>query len=270
MIFIFQSGMFNLKSGLSTFIFILVSLTVYGQLENSKKLLAESKVKSVIEETCSGGCSPKYTEFDRNGNVIEFDFYRIGTLYRYDYDENQKLIRELWIDKLSSFHIDTILPEQRTKVETPDVNPFFETYQNDGRVLIKSRPGESKIYRYDEYCNLIQMQHAELYKIVYQEFYKYDDQQRLLESIIIDEKDFYEVNFTYKNDSFTAKVKRYTYNSKNQVTMFYKYFADPCMGFENYFMYFLNYHENGLLAGAQAYEWGETFAFAIDYEYEFY
>ena len=110
-----------------------------AQVGNSREVLVKNKVKSSLEKQCfcdpdaedfTGSCTVIAREYDRQGNLTFYNFYRIGTNYRYIYDERGNEIMTLWI----SDQTDTL----RTEYDEHD-NPIFETYPEQEPILTNNK-----------------------------------------------------------------------------------------------------------------------------------
>ena len=248
---------------------ILVAQLCLAQIDNSKTILVKNNVKSVLEEMCHGSCTAQYAEYDRKGNLVEFNFFRAGTLNRYKYDEDGNRLMTFWIDKSDTTKIDTLYPKDF--IPRNDNRFFFEEYNENGHQLIKTWQDEKIIIEYNEHCNLVSEIRFKANEIIHQSFINYDEQQRILEQKIINKKSLKWLNKgREENEKIDAIIKRYKYNDKGQIIELYTYFSDPCMGIDNHFNYIYNYHDGGLIESAEAYGNTKKLAFTLGYEYEFY
>lgn len=252
-----------------TILLLAFNYNAVGQPDNSKAVLVKNKVKSILEKTCSGVCSAQYSEFDTRGNLIAFDFLRAGTRYRYIYNKQNEILMTLWIDKSESSKIDTLYPDDEYLHIKKRV--YWEEYLKDGHLLIQSNE-ESEIRSFfNENCNLIEKQVFENDTLLSQENIKYDSQSRVVEKIKVNKQWLKILNSSREDkEKITALIERCKYNSEGQLIEHYKYFSDPCMGFDNHFLYIYTYHDNGLIANAEAFENGKQLAFTIEYEYDFF
>lgn len=115
-----------------------------AQTPDHKDILVQNKVKSVLEQHCflnseSGSCMITRSTYDRRGNCIEWNMYRMNIIYRDVYNELNEHIMTLWVDKSDTTDIDTIFHHGSGALQTSsdqEVNPQT-IYDKQGR-LIKS------------------------------------------------------------------------------------------------------------------------------------
>ena len=156
---------------------LICSFTLHAQLKNEKEVLAKNRVKSELENTCTGSCSAKYSTFDKRGNLIEWNFFRIGFLLRKVYDKADREVMSLYIDKMDTTDIDTSF----ANVE-PELDDYVETYDADLRQLTKTRGEERLVISYDERKNPIEETRLGKGEVVSTKVVKYDKLQRIIES----------------------------------------------------------------------------------------
>lgn len=250
--------------------FLFLSQTTLAQVENAKAILQQNKVKSELERLCNSSCSTQYSEFDQRGNMIEHNFYRVGTLYQFIYDDQDNKIMTLWIDKSDPSQIDTLYDADLKP--TKDKNNYREESFNEGKLLIKYGEGDEVYkYIYNDDCRLILEQRFKKDTLTYEESTRFDEESRLLEKITKNKVRLARLNrHRTAEEKVEAIIERYEYNKQGQVTKSYSYFLDPCMNLDNHFLYVYYYHENGLIESINAFEMGKDHAFSLEYEYEFY
>ncbi|WP_299211550.1 hypothetical protein [uncultured Aquimarina sp.] len=86
--------------------------SVPAQIGNDKDVIVENKVESSFEKHCFSGsnssCTVIWEKYDRQGNSIEWNMGRLGTIYRNIYDKKNNKIFTLWVDKIDTTQIDSI------------------------------------------------------------------------------------------------------------------------------------------------------------------
>jgi len=239
---------------------------LYGQLENKKEVLVRNAVKSEIEQTCTGSCSAQYSEYDKRGNLIEWNFFRLGSICKYLYDDSDNELMALWINKLDTSKIDTLY-------RTEEHQNYVENYDAALRQLTKKGDNERIIITYDKRNNPIEERKFVKGALVYTESIKYDIKGRLDEKRIVNMDALESINYNRDRigkQPLLALVEQFKYNDDDQIIELYTYFSDPCMSLDNHFRYVYTYYENGLIKEAEVYEEGLDLAFTLEYEYEFY
>jgi YD repeat-containing protein len=103
---------------------------------NPRSLIVKNKVKSSTETLCfinsEGSCSAYYEEYDKRGNVTLCHLSRMGTVYKYVFNENDNCIMEIWDSG----------PEER------DIISRF--YNSNNQLIKEIYPSSSPtIYQYD-------------------------------------------------------------------------------------------------------------------------
>ncbi|MEM6687770.1 MAG: hypothetical protein AAF617_18480, partial [Bacteroidota bacterium] len=98
-----------MKNYLLSIIVILTTYQSHAQVENTKDAILKNKVKTIVEKYCfTSSCSGVTKTYDLKGNNIEWDMYRIGSKYQYLYDQKNRKIAELRVDKDHGEETDTI------------------------------------------------------------------------------------------------------------------------------------------------------------------
>ena len=139
-------------------IFILLGIvqSISAQIGNDKDLIVKNKVKESFEKHCFTGsnssCSAIWEKYDRNGNSIEWNMGRLGTIYRNIYDKNDNKIFTLWVDKIDTTEIDTIpYVYDKNNQLIQDGEDTFENFYNSKQLLVKqlseSQNNEENIVR---------------------------------------------------------------------------------------------------------------------------
>lgn len=130
----------NLKKGILYFCLFLIYTNGFAQTKNKPEVIAKNNVKACRIKYCgsdgSSGCIVIDTKYDRNGNTIEWDMSRLGTIYRDVYDENNTKIMTLWVDKGDTTNIDTIMVSPSDAVgDTLNERIVTYTYDNNGFLI---------------------------------------------------------------------------------------------------------------------------------------
>ena len=139
-------------------IFFLIGIihSISAQIGNEKDLIVKNKVKESFEKHCFTGsnssCSAIWEKYDRNGNSIEWNMGRLGTIYRNIYDKKNNKIFTLWVDKIDTTEIDTITyVYDKNNQLIQDGEETFKNFYNSQEQLIKqlseSQNNEEKIVR---------------------------------------------------------------------------------------------------------------------------
>lgn len=89
---------------------------VSAQVENTQEMIVKNKVKFSRELQCfcdpengesTGSCTVIYTHYDERGNEVQWDMGRLGTSYKYVFDEANNHIMTLWVEKGNTTQVDT-------------------------------------------------------------------------------------------------------------------------------------------------------------------
>jgi len=134
-----------------SFIVILNILLIFfakAQVGNSKDIIIKNNVKSSLEKHCftnsSGSCSVIFEAYDRRGNMTEWNMGRLGTRYKYLYDQKNRKTATIWIDKIDSTKVDTIhfAYDGFDELILEDNNPYphnskynMNSYDQKGRLI---------------------------------------------------------------------------------------------------------------------------------------
>lgn len=135
-----------LKMKIQTLILLLtLSQISFGQIGNDQHLIVKNDVKSSYEKYCflnsNSSCTVIYEEYDQNGNSVEWDMARLGTIYRNVYDEKNNKVMTLWVDKLDTSRIDIFQykydhhNELVLQVISNDTTEFENIYDKNGRLI---------------------------------------------------------------------------------------------------------------------------------------
>ena len=126
------------------YITILMCITiqcVFGQVENSKAIIAKNHVKSSFEKHCfpgsNGGCTSFFRAYDQRGNIKEWNMGRLGTLYRSTYDNNDNKITLQWIDKIDTTDVTLFRYsyDRRNNLIKDESGTYKNEYDNEGRLI---------------------------------------------------------------------------------------------------------------------------------------
>ncbi|AXG69741.1 RHS Repeat protein [Kordia sp. SMS9] len=118
---------------------IIAIFSIYNsnaQVENTKEAIVKNKVKSSEERHCfigsSGSCTVIYEAYDNRGNIIEWNMGRLGTRYKYQYDQKNRKVATIWIDKSDTTKVDTILfkYDEFDKLVSENNNPYPHNSEN--------------------------------------------------------------------------------------------------------------------------------------------
>lgn len=255
----------------SLFFLFCQSSVLYAQLENSKALLRDNKIFSQEEKICNSSCTTFYTEYDRRGNMILYNFYRLGSYTVYSYDKEDNMAFYYWVDKIDSTDMDTIYPKDMYPLRGFDTACEEDTL-DEGRLIIKTLDDQKREIHLDEEGRVIKELRYENGILESRISWTYDAASRLLEQRTIDKESLENKNSFRQRigrEPLDAIVERFSYNDQSQVTELYTYFVDPCIGLDNHYLYKYVYLDNGLLSGAEVFE-GDALAFSIEFSYEYY
>lgn len=101
----------NIKTSITTFILIVITQSIFAQIANDKSQIVTNKVKSLFEKHCftnsNSSCTSIWEKFDKQGNSIEWNMGRLGSIYKNLYDKNNRKILESWVDKLDSTKVNS-------------------------------------------------------------------------------------------------------------------------------------------------------------------
>jgi YD repeat-containing protein len=210
-----------------------------AQVQNTKEAIVQNKVKSLVEKHCflgsNASCTVFYKSFDKRGNVTKWDMGRLATRYEQMYDQKDRNIATIWIDKMDSTKIDTIyysydkhdtlLSEKFTAAPENDEN-FQNLYDQKNR-LIQSI-GKSVSYENDSIISInlfewtdfdkIKSKESFSYKVgkkqdtrtKYRKIFAYDAQENLIkETHYTDEEITNTIYYTYDAQSRLIEKKEY-------------------------------------------------------------
>ncbi len=204
--------------------------SISAQIGNGKDLIVKNKVKESFEKHCFTGsnssCSAIWEKYDRNGNSIEWNMGRLGTIYRNVYDKNDNKIFTLWVDKIDTTEIDTIpLVYDKNNQLIQDGEEIFTNFYNSKEQLIKqlneSKNNEENIVRKTKTIDwtsngkvkteIIQTEIIETTKQT-----EYEKLKVYCKEYEYDKKDNLSREIHYKNDVVTNTII-YNYDSSNRL-----------------------------------------------------
>lgn len=228
--------MLSLKNCILCFLLILAYISSSAQTDNQKSALAKNKVKACRIKYCGlsggGSCVVMDSKYDERGNTIEWDMSRLGTMYRDVYDNNNNRIMTIWVDKNDTTHLDTVM--------VPPDNALLK-YDKNGWVVRRDYHNQENLL-----TNSV--------------LYSYDDKGRLVEEKAI----------RYKNGEISSEsITTHKYDDQDNIVEQYNHFSDPCMGWDDYYLFKNQYSKKGLLISSEALRNRKTLDFTISYEYVF-
>jgi hypothetical protein len=119
--------------------------SVFGQIENQRSIIQKNKVKSSSQTFCitfsEGSCEGYDKKYDRKGNLIFWDMQRLGSYTRFIYDEKDRKIMTIWVNKLDSTKVDTSFIEYdnnneiKKEIFDSDTTLYQNTYDNNGNLI---------------------------------------------------------------------------------------------------------------------------------------
>lgn len=201
----------------------------HAQVENTKEAIVKNKVKTSIEKHCftgsSGSCTVIYEAYDRRGNMIEWDMGRLGTRYKYSYDNKDRKIATIWVNKIDSTKVDTIYfsHDIHNEIVSEKNNPYpynsknHKNYYDQKNRLIK-RISKSKNHENDS----IMKTHI----FEWTPFDKIKSEKSFISKLEQEKDTLYPTLTTYEYDTYENLTKEIYYKDNKVVnTICYDYDA---------------------------------------------
>ncbi len=269
---------------------------MFGQfLENDKKLLAANKIQSlsIVELFADSTCLHQKMQYDVHGNETKYDLLRLDHYYKSFYDDLNRKVQELKVDKNGEEPMDSTFFEYdeygNVEKETSvyyygnERNEFVMTYNyeyNDlGKKVKQCQMGESESekkeeillteYVYNKAGNLEKVLQFMDGEVAITEFYQYNEDNLLIRKDIDDPTWFERVNMMKikQRPNISEQYSTYTYDGRQRVTEVYQYFSDPCLSMDDYYAYRYSYLPNGLIAGIEVWEKRQKLVSKVRFDY---
>lgn len=234
----------------------------HAQATLTKETIARNKVKTITEKefdnNSNEGCNTYFTTYDRNGNLIKWNWQRIGSFFEYEYDEKDREVAMIRKSKYDStdVHIMRTTYDKHDNITSDYSNKFKNFYDKKNR-LIKSVTLDDedvlsntfKTYKYNTDGNLIKEVHYENNTIENTILNTYDTSCRLVER-----REYNKSRIEFRNKEYAAYKKpipyfltNISYDEKGRIKEKYQYYSDPCESMDDHYLYKNFYTSNDLL-----------------------
>lgn len=256
----------------------------HAQATITNETIANNKVKTItkkdFDNNSEEGCNTITTTYDRNGNIIIWNWERIGSFFEYEYDEKNRKIAMIRKSKYDStdVHIMKTTYDKLDNIVSDYSNKFQNFYDEKNR-LIKSVTLDKegilsetfKIYKYDALDNLIKEVHYQDSEVENTILYEYDTFCRLIEKREYDTEriEFWNEEYAQYKKPITYFLTNISYDEKGKIKEKYDYFSDPCESMDDHFTFKYVYKPNDLLQKVDVFA-KEKLVFSISFEYTFY
>ncbi len=269
---------------------------MYGQfLTNDSTLLAKNRVQSltIVELFADSTCLHQKMDYDERGNEIKYDLLRLDHYYQSVYDEQQRKVEELKVDRSDEKRVDTthfeydkhgsVVTETSVYYYGEDRSEFVMrynyAYNDSGKVLkkcqlIEEEGGELQEillneYVYNERGDLEKVLQYMDEEVAVTEFYQYNEDSLLVRKDVDDPSWFERVNMMKikERPNIQDQYTSYVYNDDRQIMEVYQYFSDPCLSMDNYYAYRYTYLPNGLIAGIEVWEERKDLVSKVRFDY---
>jgi len=256
----------------------------HAQATITKKTIINTKVKTItkkeFDNNSNEGCNTIITTYDRRGNIIKWNWERIGSFFEYEYDEKGREIAMLRRSKSDSTDVYVMKTtyDKYGSITSDDSNKFQNFYDEKNR-LIKSVTLDDKdiltdtfkTYTYDINDQVVKEVHYKKNNIENTILYEYDTSCRLVER-----REFNKSRLAFRNEEYAAYKKPISYfltnikyDEKGRIKEKYQYYSDPCESMDDHYTFKNFYKSNDLLDKTEMFFRGRRIS-TTEYSYTYY